>query len=120
MKYLLIALTLFTANAAKAEVFTCYQTEPFISEVYNVEKGTLKITEEVMKETKTLRNLKLVIKGEGRFEIRNAANKTIRVMILNNQGSDGMSDRIYPYSGTSINGTNSAGCESSELKATNE
>jgi uncharacterized membrane protein len=104
------------ANTAHADTFSCYQTEPFFTEVFNTDNGTAVITDSVMKKSKKLSGLKLIIKDAGKFEIRDASGKVIREMILNNQGTDGMSDKIYPFSATDNHGLWGAGCESTELK----
>lgn len=119
MKYALIALALFAAQAAKADVITCFQTEPFITEVFDTEAGTAKVTDAVMNKTVTIRNVKMVLIGEGKIEFR-AAGKLLRTIDLTKEGTDGMSETVYPIASTSTNGLWGGGCETATLKAKRE
>lgn len=113
----LATLVSVVANVAHADIIVCRQTEPFINETFDTEKGTVSVvTPENMNNPDVSGGLKFVIKGAGKFEIRTAQGALRRALTLNYDGSDGMSDLVYPFDGgAGING--SIGCESSELKA---
>ena len=115
----LAAMTLGVSNFAQAEVFVCHQTEPFLTTTYDTEKGTAKTVDQMnnVKPTVT-RGLKFIVKDAGKFEFRLADGSVLKTLVLNQQGSDGLSDLNYPFDGgQGINGP--IGCESSELKAAN-
>jgi hypothetical protein len=117
MKYALIALALLTANVARAEVITCSQTEPFITEVFDTEAGTAQVTEAMMNKTKTIHNVKMVILAGAHIQFQKANGEVIRELDLTREGSDGMSETVYPIAATSLNGLWGGGCEASTLKA---
>jgi uncharacterized membrane protein len=121
----LLSSALFSATAllvsatANADVIVCHQTEPFITETFNTDKGTVKVEDANLPAPTIEKGLKFVIRGAGKFEILSADGKVRRALELTGQGSDGMSDREYPFDGgAGING--SIGCESTALKAKNE
>lgn len=118
MKYLLLALAL-TSAPAFADVITCYQTEPFITEEFDTEAGTTKVSN-MGEQTAFHRNVKMVIKAAGQIEFRTSKNRLIRTIDLNREGSDGMSETVYPIASTSTNGMWGGGCETSELRAKRE
>ncbi len=115
MKTLFLTLALASPSAF-ADIITCKQTEPFITQVYNTDLGKVTITSPTER-MRIEKNLKFVIKGTGSFEIRRArTNEVLARLELNHNGSDGMSDTTYPYdAGQGINGP--IGCYSSELPA---
>lgn len=115
MKALVLAPLALVASLTHADVIRCSQTEPFITETFDTDKGTAHV-DRAGEAPLTEAGLRLVIMAKGKFEIRNADGSVRRALVLNFKGSDGMSDRVYPYdAGAGINGP--IGCESSELKA---
>ncbi|RYZ96932.1 MAG: hypothetical protein EOP11_22735, partial [Proteobacteria bacterium] len=79
-----LALTLLSATAAQAETIVCQQTEPFIIETFNTDEGTAKIEDANNREPTFETGLKFVIKGRGRFVIKNADGSIRRTLKLNN------------------------------------
>lgn len=126
MKNLLVAALLATSATAQADIINCSFTEPFFSLQYSTNTSELARSEydydtDKMVTTKT-KNVSFQIKGPGKFELL-AANKTVLMKLdLNNNGSDGMSDRTYPYDAELLTEGNSmwGGCESNFLKATED
>lgn len=116
MKSLLVLIALITTgNAAHADVITCHQTEPFITDVIDTEARTLKQT--MMGEPMaSYKDIKIVIKAGGQIEFRSKKDRLLRTIDLTKEGSDGMSDIVYPISSTAQNGMWGGGCETSELK----
>lgn len=111
--------SVFVVSAAHADVIVCHQTEPFITETFNTDKGTAKVEDANLPSPSFEKGLKFVIRGPGQFQILTASGGVRRTLDLNFKGSDGMSDREYPFDGgNGING--SIGCESVALKAKNE
>lgn len=115
MKSLLLVPMTLLAPLAQADIIVCNQTEPFITETFNTDKGTAHV-DQAGQPLLVEAGLQFVIKAKGKFEIRNADGTLRRTLLLNYKGSDGMSDRVYPYdAGPGVNGP--IGCESTELKA---
>jgi hypothetical protein len=59
--------------------------------------GMLDIQYDVEKRREQVRNLSFQILGPGDFEIKDANGKVVQKLKLSFNGSDGMSDSIYPY-----------------------
>ncbi|MGZ3713464.1 MAG: hypothetical protein ACXVBE_16990 [Bdellovibrionota bacterium] len=111
-----LVLTLTITGTAKADIITCYQTEPFITETFNTDTGTARITDSVMKKSRIVRNVEMVIQANSHIQFR-ANGKVLREIDLSKEGTDGMSETVYPISSTANNGLWGGGCESNELKA---
>lgn len=91
------SLASVTALSAKADIITCSFTEPFIQTVYSMSKGTLTYKNGPAKTESVLKNISFQIKGPGVFELIDKDKKVIQTLNLNFDGSDGMSDTVYPY-----------------------
>jgi len=104
------AFTLFSAIAAQAETFVCTQTEPFITDTFDMSKGTVKVVEgDDEAHAQTESGLKLVVDGST-YMILNQDGSLLRKLTLNHQGSDGMSEKLYTFDGgQGVNGP--IGCE---------
>lgn len=120
MKYLVFtALFLLSPLAAKAEVFSCNFTEPFYSLTYAT--GTRELRRfDFEHGEKVYKNVGFLVKGPGEFELR-MNDQPFMTLSLTNQGSDGMSDYIYPYEGKLVGkagdpNSGVGGCESLLLK----
>ena len=118
MKHLLIALTLALPAIAQADIIKCSFTEPFINVEYSMTQSTLRTVDMEGKKTVT-KNVSFQILGAGSFELRNKYNNVIMRLELNNKGSDGMSDRIYPYESQWLTKGLWGGCTSNFLHASN-
>lgn len=107
----------FYSSSLFADVIECRQTEPFIAETFNTDSGVVSIKSIGDSHSPKIETgLKFIIKEAGRFEIKTSDGSTRRTLLLNYQGSDGMSDLVYPFDGgQGVNGP--IGCESTELKA---
>ncbi len=123
MKFTLIAIALLLAPVAKADNIKCFFTEPFIITTYSMSKSTLTI-KAMDEKTEVIKNVSFQIKGAGDFVLMNKDNKVIQTLKLNNNGSDGMSDRIFPMEGqmgqSADSHGNIGGCETNNLKAQGE
>ena len=105
----LFALSAFalTAASAHADIIRCTFTEPFLSTEYSMAQQSLSILspgEDGKGVRQTIRGVSLQIvgptakkPGPARFELRDAKGKILQKLILNHDGSDGMSDFEYPY-----------------------
>lgn len=96
MKFTLatIAAAMFFAPIAQADTIKCTFTEPFVTTTYKTSDRTLKIQGSDMK-TKVLRNVELRMASGAIIQlVRNG--KVLQALDLKTNGSDGMSDAIYP------------------------
>jgi len=120
----LSVLILGLSSISKADVIKCNFTEPFINTTYSMAQQTLKI-ESAGEPTRTIKNVSFQIKGPGLFELQDKNKKVLQSLTLNNNGSDGMSDKVYPFEVTFAELKNMAnsglgGCESNFLKGTEQ
>jgi hypothetical protein len=90
-------LAFLSPHAASAIVITCSFTEPFVRTSYDSDLQTLTLTYDVEKRRETQKSVSLHTLSPTVFELWNANNEVIQHLELDHQGSDGMSDRIYPY-----------------------
>lgn len=125
MRFATLAALVLIANFAQAEVIQCVFTEPFFSINYDTDTKKLEIVE-MTEETPTF-----VVKADSKAispthsEISNTREHLLLAIYHDNEGSDGMSDRVYPMSGvfivygpsrieTHLRGPHYGGCELSK------
>ncbi|MCM2352405.1 MAG: hypothetical protein NDI63_02235 [Pseudobdellovibrio sp.] len=122
MKQVLLALAFVAPMTASADIIKCTFTEPFVSSTYSMTQSTL--TYESIDGQKTvIQKVSMQIKAAGIFELVAKDGKVLQRLDLNNQGSNGMSDHVYPYDvqdNTSMTNNGRGGCESNYLKKTGE
>jgi uncharacterized membrane protein len=118
----LISLALLFSASAQADIIKCVFTEPFISFEYSMTQSNLTVIDPVSsypEEKKTVESgVSFQIKDAGVFELWDKNKNVVAELVLNYQGSDGMSDNQFPYSvkWTDKNwGTNYGGCTSNFL-----
>lgn len=121
----LIALT-FSLNAS-ADIIKCSFTEPFLTTEYSMAQQTLRVSDDVMKKAKVFKNVSFQIVEAGKFQLQDKKGNVLQTLSLTNNGSDGMSDTVYPYEVTSSDkiqylGANNGvgGCSSNFLKIKTE
>ena len=121
MKALLASLTLLFAVTAHADYVKCTFTEPFYSLEIDTEGKTLTLTDydlgtTVLSTNVEIKKLKSKVLSNV-LEVPSyqvlADGKEVLVLVLDYQGSDGMSDYAYPYS--TKHGNNYGGCNSSQV-----
>ena len=126
MKNLLVAALLSTSVTAQADIFNCVFTEPFFNIQYSTTTNELVRFEYDFDQdkmvSKTTKNVSFQIKGPAKFQLLAADKTPIMNLDLNSKGSDGMSDRTYPYDAELLTEGSSmwGGCDSNFLKATDE
>lgn len=91
------AFLLCYATSAYCEVIRCTFTEPFLSTRYNTSTLTFEVRNEDDKVTSSVNNVSFEKRAGARFVLLAPDKSTIQSLNLNQQGSDGMSDKIYPY-----------------------
>lgn len=115
LKLLPAILTITLSQVAWAERIYCNFTEPFISVVYNSDTNTVQIetpTEDPFEIT-----AKVTFGKAGVITISTLDDSHKMTVNLNKEGSDGMSDFIYPFEGM-IDDILLGGCETDALKKT--
>jgi uncharacterized membrane protein len=119
----LIALTalLVAGVSAKADIIKCSFTEPFYTITYTTGTRVLTVTNDVENKTEVYKNIGLLILGSDKFELRTTKNELVMSLAITGNGSDGMSETIYPYDAKvegMVKGANNGigGCESLRLK----
>ena len=115
-KVFLSAGILFAMNTAHADIIKCVFTEPFWSTVYSTTQSTLTYQDHMENTTQVIKNVSLQIKGPGSFELVAKNGEALQKLTLNNNGSDGMSDNVYPYEVHDISNKIVGGCSSNYLK----
>lgn len=111
-------VSMFLAVAVQADIIKCHFTEPMVTTTYNTSKATLTYQDSNNKKT-VVKNVSFQIRSAGVFELVSQNGKLVQTINLNSQGSDGMSDRLYPYSvkdSKEITQQGLGGCESNYLK----
>lgn len=122
MKKYVVLFSLLATTAAHADIINCVFTEPFVNSSYSMTQSTLTYTNFESGKT-VIKNVSFQIKSAGVFELVDKSGQVLQTLNLNGQGSDGMSDRSYPYDvkDTSMNknaNNGYGGCSSNQLKAT--
>ncbi len=107
MKSILLAAAGLFMFQAQSDIIKCNYTEPFYSTTYSMTKSRLTITDS--SGSKTYRNVSFQILGAGHFELWDKNRNVLQTLFLNFEGSDGMSDDIYPYKGITSPRLNNSG-----------
>lgn len=120
-KLTFIATMMFLVNSASADIIKCKFSEPSVNTTYSTGQSTLTYDEDGAV-VKVIKNVSLQIKAAGIFELVGADGKVLQTLEINNRGTDGMSDRVYPYEAKlheldqAVN-AGIGGCTSNYLKA---
>ncbi len=110
-----LAISILASPSARAEKFDCGFTEPFLTVTYDTATQVLVIKDEVMNTVRTQRAISFSVAGPGIFLLRDSKGTEVARLELTHEGSDGMSETVYPYSVTY--GSWTGGCESSLFRA---
>lgn len=121
MNKTIFSTILLIATISNADIIKCTFTEPFINTTYSTSKSELTY-EGIEFKKYTVKNVSFQIKSAGVFELVSKDGKVLQTLTLNNQGSNGMSDTIYPFEvkdNSSIMTANNGigGCSSNQLKS---
>jgi len=119
MKAIILTAVLSITSISQADLIKCSFTEPFADTVYN--SKTLDLTYEGPGFKKvTIKNVSLEIMHASVFALVDKNGKTLQILNLNDRGSDGMSDKEYPYSvqdqSNMLGAVHTGGCVSSYIK----
>jgi len=121
MKKTIIATTMLLASISQADIIKCVFTEPFVNTTYSTSQSSLTY-DSAGAGKKVIKNVSLQIKGAGLIDLVSKDGKVLQSLSITGKGSDGMSDRIFPYEvkdNSMVTGANGGigGCESNYLKA---
>lgn len=83
------------SQASRADVIDCVADANHVT--YSMSQLTLKILDEQGKPVETIPNVSFQIRGPGQFELWDSGNQPLITLSLDNKGSDGNSDRIFPF-----------------------
>lgn len=120
MKYLISMMLFAFSSVSFAENMKCAFTEPFLTATYNSESG--KITLESPDHGKATLPVKVEFTQNGTLILSSAKISQTLEIFLTVEGSDGMSDFVYPFEGVihgydgGVDGKLFGGCESDKLK----
>jgi|GEM_PF-1444431 len=119
--HLAFAVLCVLSSVVKADVFHCTFTEPFVTVTYSMAQQTLTFDEAGQPLKKVLNGVSFQIQSAGKFALVNSQKQTVMTLNLSNQGSDGMSDDVYPFETTWSKSEDGkaqqfGGCESNLLK----
>lgn len=115
-KSLFIAASICLSSVTQAEVINCLQTEPFVTNVYDLTNDTHTAATSAKSKQWEIPGMSLVITGPNTFEIQDQYGGVLQKLTLTYKGSNGMSPHVYPFEGgQGVNGK--IVCESSKLKA---
>ena len=117
LQRLLVLGALMSPSAAWADVIVCSYTEPFIRTLYDTSLKTMTVVHDVQPRREILNRISMREIRPGVFEFRSAAGRTVQVIERNCRGSDGMSERVYPYAAQWIARKLHGGCASNRLKS---
>jgi uncharacterized membrane protein len=115
MRQLLLLGFVLVPATVQADIIKCSFTEPFITTVYSTNENTLKVTYAAERQRETLKSISFQIMKPTTFELWDAKRKVIQRLELSFRGSDGMSDRIYPYDAHWLSKNLHGGCTSNHL-----
>ena len=95
-----LAAILVCAAPASAQIITCSFTEPFIRTFYDPARKTLTIIQDVDHRREVQRGITAETVSAVILELRNGKGEIVQRLEHSFRGSDGMSDRSYPYAVT--------------------
>jgi hypothetical protein len=115
MRGYVTALLVLFPTWAKADIIRCTFTEPFVTTVYSTTQSTLALRYETEGREDIIKNVSFQIMSAGHFELWGPDRQPLQRLRLSHNGSDGMSDRQYPYSVEWISRGLRGGCTSLHL-----
>jgi hypothetical protein len=92
-----LAEAAFFATPASAGVITCSFTEPFVRTFYDPPRKTLTIVEDADRQKRVQKGITANQVSTAILELRNANGEIVQRLEHSFRGSDGMSDKAYPY-----------------------
>ena len=95
MKVLIGFFSLFISSSVFADIYVCNFTEPFVTTVFDTKLSSLQYQD--FQGSSTYKDIFVRNVDSITFEILTSDMRLLQRVIHNNQGSDGMSDEVYPF-----------------------
>lgn len=92
----LFALTSLSYHLALAENIKCIFTEPLVTTEYQVAQSKLSFVGDA-KNSKLIEGVSRQVLSPTKFQLVDQTGRILQILSLTQNGSDGMSDRVYPY-----------------------
>ncbi len=133
IKKILTLAVLFSATTSMATELTCQFTEPFVTVKYQISTGEMTVIADDFQSIPAIQGLDIVFVNAGekneQFNVLNSSKEVLLRIIPDGKGSDGMSDRVFPYSAVltlpnlnvkdlHLEGPLHGGCETETVRAT--
>ena len=115
VSYLVLSGSLLLPGIAKADIIKCSFTEPFITTSYDTALRRMTVTYDVQKRRRVFDSVSMREMRPRAFEFRSADGRVLQRVERTCRGSDGMSDRVYPYSAQWVPQDLHGGCTSTSL-----
>lgn len=114
----ILLAVLLLPSIAKGDIIQCQFTEPFIRTSYNTSSKRMTVVDDVRKRREIFDQISMREIRPRLFEFRNANGQVLQTAERNCRGSDGMSDRVYPYDARFLGDERKphGGCTSTRLK----
>lgn len=105
---LVVNIFLSSSQTVSAAIFKCAYTEPFLITIYNSAARILTVVHDVEKRRNIIHDVRMsTVANTLELRIKNAV---VQRIDLRSRGSDGMSDRVYPYKGEWLPESTQGGC----------
>jgi uncharacterized membrane protein len=106
---------LLLSDVVSADIIKCSYTEPFMTTSYDTSLKRMTVTYDVEKRRKIFDRVSMRELKPGVFELRNTNGQVLQRVERTCRGSDGMSDRLYPYEAQWIPEKLHGGCTSTGM-----
>jgi uncharacterized membrane protein len=118
-KILLSVFVFVYPSLSYSDVITCSFTEPFITTTYDTSTQLFIVKDEDEKVASTIADVSFEVRARSRFVLLRRDKSEVQELVLNGHGSDGMSEKEYPYDVTwTWRGSHLVGgCRSNALRA---
>lgn len=101
IKKMLALAVLFSATTSMAVELKCQFTEPFVTVKYQTLTGEMEVIAEYFESIPVIKGLENVMINSvtnTQLNVVNLSDEVLLQIIPDGKGSDGMSDRVFPYS----------------------
>ncbi len=118
MKNFILSAIILLPAISSADIIKCFFTEPFVTSEFNTADSTLTYSD-FEGNILQIGSVQFQIKGAAEFELVKDG-QVLQHLDLNYQGSNGMSDHVYPYDvkdNHEMTHEGWGGCESDSLKS---
>ena len=106
---------LLLSHVVNADIIKCSFTEPFMTTSYDTSLKRMTVTYDVEKRQRIYDRISIRELRPGAFELRSVEGQILQRVERTCRGSDGMSDRVYPYSARWIPQELHGGCTSTRM-----